>query len=280
MEKLEKRVRVLALIFSSAVGCTWSEVPAVNSPKIKPISYPEVYCYSVSERENEGENCTICEYDVNGDGKVERIEKEIRDCNNNCLKRLTDYGVDGTYEKEESFVYDNGRSLIKYIVKEGSKTSVHEYADGRIKRDIYDSDSDGNFETIFIHNEDGTISYIGDENDDGLPDVRSDDVNADYANNFDPDGNQGIAYQRILKLSRDLDLNGKFDRTDFIFIKPGGGITTELILSDKNQSGNVNRINKKEYGSNGDLVLEKFDWNGDKKWDSIWKPDTGWVDLN
>ncbi|MEK6809190.1 MAG: hypothetical protein AABY40_00795 [Nanoarchaeota archaeon] len=168
--------------------------------------------------------------------------------------------------------------MIKYIIKEGNKTSVKEYADGKIKRLLCDSDSDGNFDTIFIYNKDGTITYLGDENDDGRIDVRSEDVNAVHAGCFDPDGKDSIAYRRILKLSKDLDLDGKFDLTEFLFIN--SGIVRELILYDKNQDGNIDRISKKEYSLQGELVLEKLDWDGDKKWDSIWTPDHGWADLN
>src|SRR3989344_1357380 len=201
MKKLEDYVSVLTLVLGSATGCNWS---VLNPPKIEPNHYPEVYCYNLYE-----ENSTICEYDVNRDGNAERVEKRILDRDNNLSKRLTDYGDDGIYEKEESFVYGDGKSLIKYIIKESNKTSIREYAGGKIKRDLYDADSDGNFETIFIYNEDGTITYLGDENDDGRLDIRSEDVNVDHAGCFDPDGKDGITYQRILKLSKDLDSNGK-----------------------------------------------------------------------
>ena len=73
-------------------------------------------------------------------------------------------------------------------------------------------------------------------------------------------------------------MNGKFDHLEFIFVK--SGMTGELILYDRNEDGNVDVIRKRKYNSQCALILEKLDYNGDKKWDSVWTPDTGWVNLN
>ncbi len=263
MKSLEKYVSIAALALGSFSCCN---LAAKTSPAIQLPVFESVNCYYVSSEPNSTAYTTICEYDSNGDSKVDRITKETKDDHNNCLTKLIDSNADGTYEREETFVYDPPGSLVKWIVKEGTKTEVHEYAGGKLNTDRYDSDSDGFFEEIYLHLNNGAVTYIGDENDDGVADIRSENVTADYAASFDPDGKDSIVYKEILNVSHDSNCDGHFDRTEFLFNK-SGRIIQELTLYDEDEDGKTDRIIKKIYDSQGNLVLEKIDNDADNKWD-------------
>lgn len=258
MNSLERYVSIAALALGSFSCCNLAKTP----PAVQLPIFESVNCYYVS-----GElNTTICEFDYNDDGKVDQITKETKDDHNNCLTRLIDSNADGTYEREETFVYNSPGRLAKWIVKEGTKTEIHEYADGKLTADNYDSDSDGFFEEIYLHLDNGSVTYIGDENDDGVADIRSENVTADYAASFDPDGKDSIVYKEILKISHDSNFDGNFDRTEFLFNK-SGRIIQELILYDENEDGKTDRTIKKIYDLQGNLVLEKIDNDANNKWD-------------
>ena len=260
MNTLEQYVGIAALALGSFSCCNL----ATKTPTaIQLPVFESVNCYYDPAELN---TTLICEFDYNDDGKVDRITKETKDDHNNCLTRLIDSNADGTYEREETFVYDPPYRLVKLVVKEGTKTEVHEYADGKLNADMYDSDSDGFFEEMYFHSDNGAVTYIGDENDDGLADIRSETVTADYAARFDPDGNDGVVYKEILNISHDYNFNGIFDRTEFLF-NQSGRIIQELIFYDKDEDGKMDRIIKKIYDSQGNLVLEKIDNDADKKWD-------------
>ena len=259
MNSLEKYVSIAALALGSFSCCNLAnKTPtAIQLPVFESVN-----CYYVS-----GElNTTICEFDYNDDGKVDQIIKETKDDHNNSLTKLIDSNADGTYEREETFVYNSPGRLVKWVVKEGRKTGVHEYFGWKIIQDKYDSDSDGNYEEIYFLLDDGHVIYFGDENDDGVADIRSVIVTADYTAGFDPDGNDGVVYKEILKISHDSNFDGNFDRTEFLFNK-SGRIIQELILYDKDEDGKTDRIIKKIYDSQGNLVLEKIDNDADNKWD-------------
>ncbi|MBI4147205.1 hypothetical protein HY494_00980, partial [Candidatus Woesearchaeota archaeon] len=239
MNPLERYASIAVLALGSFSCCNLANKtpPTIQLPPVESVN-----CYyGPSEL-----NTTICEFDYNDDGKVDQITKETKDDHNNCLTRLVDSNADGTYEREETFVYYSLGQLEKQVVKEGRKTAVYEYSGGKIVIEKYDSDSDENYEEVYVHLDNGHVAYFGDENDDGAADIISKNVTADYAASFDPDGNDGVVYKKILNISRDYNFNGIFDQTEFLF-NQSGRIIQELILYDKDEDGKIDKIIKKRY---------------------------------
>lgn len=260
------------------VALVWGMSACVSKEVLSPEA-PALNFESPCKKDIKDEKIKICRYDTNQNGKIDLTEKFFYNEKGDLIQKREEYdsNEDGSIEKIQDFYWDQGK-FYREVVTRGKEKFTYDYKDGVLFSLSVDKNSDGHPEEIYIHNSKGDIiRFFFDKNSDGFVDSISEDLPLSMEGGIDPDGEDGIVYNRILKLSQDSDFDTKFDKFEFFFWGKEG--SKELIEYDQNQDGVTNKIRKRVYGDAKNLILEKIDFDGDREWDSIWTLDKGWQDL-
>lgn len=237
MKKAKDLIGIVLLNYF--VGCS---SPLQINP-VAPLPIPENPCSS----DPSGKYSAICDSDRNQNGMREQA---FYDHDGRLVKE-----IEGGMVRE--FIYGPHGNLEKYVIFEEGRTEVHEFKEGRLRRDMYDSDSDHNFEDIFEYDGEGNATrYLFDQNDDGFPDLVS------YSTD-----------DRTTRIELDLDFNGRFD-TFIEYVLDHGRVAEEWKNIDKvPEDGKIDIIYGTFYDDKGRIVKVTSDYDGDGIPENIWYPD-------
>ena len=234
-----KKYRLTGIVaLTSLTGC----VPLVQYQQPKTTS--DGPCHL----DPSGEYSAICESDSDHDGIP---EQRFYDSSNRLVKEL-----EGDVRTE--FTYSSLGNLERYLIYEKGKTSIHEFEKDRIKRDLYDADSDGHFEDIFEYDKDGAVTrYLADQNDDGFPDTISCSSHE----------------ERSIRIKIDVDFNLRFDTFMEYVLDNKGKIVEEWKKIDKSpEDGKIDLIYGTFYDGEGNVVKITSDYDGDGVPEDVWYP--------